>query len=218
MNTTTKRFPLSPDEVQLAMLIQLDQQTELLTNLCRHQDDEVKRQERCGAALSASLRTAEPMPTPPPPKYDWPNEAVRGRMSEESLKAEFARRGPVASDNTLVLLLAEVRRLRADLAESHGAQPMRTLSAIAEQSSDIGLCALRAAGNVAPQVDDTPIHTRWRVLPVHLIAKLLGVLVHIEGIPFGSSRTYLASPAGRPGVSGGALGQSESPTGTTGLA
>lgn len=28
----------------------------------------------------------------------------------------------------------------------------------------------------------------WRVAAVHLFAKLMGVLVHVEGFPFGSSR------------------------------
>lgn len=31
----------------------------------------------------------------------------------------------------------------------------------------------------------------WRLWPVHMIAKLFGVLVHVNGIPFGSSRNVL---------------------------
>lgn len=119
MNTTSKPFPLSPDEVQLAILIQLGQQTELLTVLCQHQDDEVQRQVRSRSALPSPFRTAKPMPNPPPPQYDWSTGAVRGCMSEESLKAEFARRGPVATDDTQALLLAELRGLRADLRRRH---------------------------------------------------------------------------------------------------
>lgn len=30
---------------------------------------------------------------------------------------------------------------------------------------------------------------RWRVAIVALLAKLMGVLIHVEGIPFGSVRT-----------------------------
>lgn len=40
----------------------------------------------------------------------------------------------------------------------------------------------------------THTHARWRVLPVHLVAKLFGVLIKVEGMPFGSSRTRLANP------------------------
>lgn len=31
-------------------------------------------------------------------------------------------------------------------------------------------------------------YTAWRLWPVHAIAKLFGVLVHVNGFPFGSSR------------------------------
>lgn len=56
---------------------------------------------------------------------------------------------------------------------------------------------------------NTPeIHAKWRVLPVHLVAKLFGVLVHVDGAPFGSSRGYFASPHGQPGANGGAIGSS----------
>ena len=46
-------------------------------------------------------------------------------------------------------------------------------------------------------MNHTATHARWRVLPVHLVAKLFGVLVHVEGMPFGSNRIYRASPEGR---------------------
>lgn len=29
---------------------------------------------------------------------------------------------------------------------------------------------------------------RWRVGVVHVVARLMGVLIHVEGFPFGSSR------------------------------
>lgn len=41
------------------------------------------------------------------------------------------------------------------------------------------------------------IHPFWRVALIHLLAKLLGVLVHVDGLPFGSARIYRASPEGR---------------------
>lgn len=56
----------------------------------------------------------------------------------------------------------------------------------------------------------TTIYEKWRVVFVHIVAKLLGVLVHIEGVPFGSSRIFLASQAGRPGVNGGSKRSTES--------
>ena len=43
-------------------------------------------------------------------------------------------------------------------------------------------------------MNKTEIHAKWRVLPVHLVAKLFGVLVKVEGMPFGSARIYRASP------------------------
>lgn len=43
----------------------------------------------------------------------------------------------------------------------------------------------------------TNTHARWRVLAVHLVAKLFGVLIKVEGMPFGSSRTRLANPPPR---------------------
>ena len=57
-------------------------------------------------------------------------------------------------------------------------------------------------------MNKTEIHAKWRVLPVHLVAKLFGVLVHVDGAPFGSSRTYLTSREGQPGVCGGPIGSS----------
>lgn len=33
--------------------------------------------------------------------------------------------------------------------------------------------------------------SRWRVMAVHLFAKALGVLCHVEGYPFGSARRYV---------------------------
>lgn len=57
-----------------------------------------------------------------------------------------------------------------------------------------------------------PTHARWRVLPVHLVAKLFGVLIKVEGMPFGSNRTRRANPPRREDVVGGqfALGASDS--------
>ena len=52
----------------------------------------------------------------------------------------------------------------------------------------------------------TTTHARWRVLPVHLVAKLFGVLIKVEGMPFGSNRTRLASPPHREDVAGGQVG------------
>lgn len=49
-------------------------------------------------------------------------------------------------------------------------------------------------------------HARWRVLPVHLVAKLFGVLIKVEGMPFGSNRTHLANPPRREDVVGGQAG------------
>lgn len=34
------------------------------------------------------------------------------------------------------------------------------------------------------------IYPKWKTLILHSSAKLLGVLIHIEGIPHGSTRTY----------------------------
>lgn len=34
------------------------------------------------------------------------------------------------------------------------------------------------------------IYPKWKTLILHSAAKLLGVLIHIEGIPHGSTRTY----------------------------
>lgn len=31
-------------------------------------------------------------------------------------------------------------------------------------------------------------HNKWRLWPVHAVAKLFGVLIHVNGVPFGSSR------------------------------
>jgi len=59
-------------------------------------------------------------------------------------------------------------------------------------------------------MNKTEIHAKWRVLPVHLVAKLFGVLLKVEGLPFGSSRTYLKSPNGQIGVNGGSIDSSDS--------
>ena len=45
-------------------------------------------------------------------------------------------------------------------------------------------------------------HPRWRVWVVANLAKLMGVQIHVEGIPFGSSRTR--EPQARSGVAGSA--------------
>lgn len=55
-------------------------------------------------------------------------------------------------------------------------------------------------------MNHTDTHARWRVLPVHLVAKLLGVLVHVEGMPFGSNRTRLANLPRREDVVGSQVG------------
>lgn len=49
----------------------------------------------------------------------------------------------------------------------------------------------------------TITHARWRVLPVQLVAKLFGMLIKVEGMPFGSSRVHLANPPRREDVAGG---------------
>jgi len=40
------------------------------------------------------------------------------------------------------------------------------------------------------------IYPLWRRRLIHVFAKALGVLVHIEGFPFGSNRIYLRSRVG----------------------
>lgn len=55
-------------------------------------------------------------------------------------------------------------------------------------------------------MNHTTTHARWRILPVHLVAKLFGVLIKVEGMPFGSNRTRLASPPHREDVAGGQVG------------
>lgn len=52
----------------------------------------------------------------------------------------------------------------------------------------------------------TAIHARWRTLPVHLVAKLFGVLVKVEGRPYGSNRTQLAAPPRQETIVGGQVG------------
>lgn len=52
-------------------------------------------------------------------------------------------------------------------------------------------------------MNHTATHARWRVLPVHLVAKLFGVLIKVEGMPFGSRRKHLANPPRREDVVGG---------------
>lgn len=51
-------------------------------------------------------------------------------------------------------------------------------------------------------MNHTATHARWRVLPVHLVAKLFGVLIKVEGMPFGSNRTHLANQPRREDVVG----------------
>lgn len=46
------------------------------------------------------------------------------------------------------------------------------------------------------------IYPTWRVWLLHLIAKALGVLVHVEGFPYGSVRLYRKSEYGKPRASG----------------
>ena len=45
-------------------------------------------------------------------------------------------------------------------------------------------------------IEDQP---RWRVTTVALFAKLMGVLIHVEGIPFGSNRTRNCKTSGAMG-------------------
>lgn len=52
----------------------------------------------------------------------------------------------------------------------------------------------------------TATHARWRILPVHLVAKLFGVLIKVEGMPFGSNRTHLANPPRSEDITGGQVG------------
>ncbi|SIQ21409.1 hypothetical protein SAMN05880566_102209 [Janthinobacterium sp. TND4EL3] len=52
----------------------------------------------------------------------------------------------------------------------------------------------------------TTTHARWRILPVHLVAKLFGVLIKVEGLPFGSNRTQLANPPRPEEITGGQVG------------
>lgn len=52
----------------------------------------------------------------------------------------------------------------------------------------------------------TATHARWRILPVHLVAKLFGVLIKVEGMPFGSNRTHLANPPRPEDITGGQVG------------
>lgn len=47
----------------------------------------------------------------------------------------------------------------------------------------------------------------WRVLVVHHIAKIMGVLVHVEGCPFGSSRCWRKKTKGQLGTTAEASGQ-----------
>lgn len=46
---------------------------------------------------------------------------------------------------------------------------------------------------------------RWRIAVVHWFAKAMGVCIHVEGIPFGSSRTRRMGQ--RESGEAGALGQ-----------
>ncbi|WP_035819832.1 hypothetical protein [Janthinobacterium sp. RA13] len=55
-------------------------------------------------------------------------------------------------------------------------------------------------------MNHTTTHARWRVLPVHLVAKLFGVLIKVEGMPFGSSRTHLANPPRPEDITGSQAG------------
>jgi hypothetical protein len=51
---------------------------------------------------------------------------------------------------------------------------------------------------------------RWRVAAVALFAKLMGVLIHVEGAPFGSNRSRKSQTTGSMGetaASGQASGQ-----------
>ena len=55
-------------------------------------------------------------------------------------------------------------------------------------------------------MNHTATHARWRILPVHLVAKLFGVLIKVEGMPFGSNRTHLVNSPHREDVAGGQVG------------
>ena len=59
-------------------------------------------------------------------------------------------------------------------------------------------------------MNHTTTHARWRVLPVHMVAKLFGVLIKVEGMPFGSNRTHLANAPRREDLVGGQVGNAAS--------
>lgn len=63
-----------------------------------------------------------------------------------------------------------------------------------------GLCSQKA------NMNKTQIYPQWRVLVIHIIAKLLGVLVHVDGMPLGSSRIYLNAIKAVKTANGGAIG------------
>lgn len=49
------------------------------------------------------------------------------------------------------------------------------------------------------------IYPKWKTLILHSLAKLLGVLIHIEGIPYGSTRTYFKKTDTKKNTCGGPI-------------
>lgn len=49
------------------------------------------------------------------------------------------------------------------------------------------------------------IYPHWRLCVVHVVAKALGILVHVEGIPLGSTRIRRSVVSGNEGRHGGSL-------------
>lgn len=47
--------------------------------------------------------------------------------------------------------------------------------------------------------------TPWRARLIHVVAKIFGVLVHIEGFPFGSARNSLPFGTGADSSSSGVI-------------
>lgn len=58
------------------------------------------------------------------------------------------------------------------------------------------------------RIEGEGLYAKWRIAPVAVVAKLFGVLVHIEGFPHGSNRLYLADRKKRPPLVNGGVGHS----------
>lgn len=46
-------------------------------------------------------------------------------------------------------------------------------------------------------------YATWRLWPVHAVARIFGVLVHVNGVPFGSNRTVMFHRAASCELTGG---------------